>query len=148
MTDKTKIGGATSAGGLDLADLDTVAAANEGAAMVLMHPGSGEPLRDGNGEAVAVTLAGMDSEVYRKAQRAAINRRLAAGKRGKITIEDYEHEQIELLACCTLAWHGVVLNGEALECTQINVRRLYQTLPWVREQADAFVAERANFIRS
>lgn len=134
--------------GVDLADLDTVAPANDGAEMSLRHPATQTPLHDENGREVTITLAGIDSDAFRKAQRAAINKRIANGGRTKILAEEYETEQIEMLIRCTLTWHGIVLDGEKLECTATNARRLYQALPWVREQADQFIADRANFIRS
>jgi len=48
---------------------------------------------------------------------------------------------------CTLAWRGIVYEGEALECNPGNARRLYAALPWLREQVEAFIADRANFLK-
>ncbi|MBF0375535.1 MAG: hypothetical protein HQL38_18530 [Alphaproteobacteria bacterium] len=131
---------------IDLASLDTAACANRGAAMTLLHPATRQPLLDSEGQAVAITLAGQDSEAWRKAQRIVSNRRLAARGKAKLTAEELEVEALEMLARCTLAWTGVVIDGKALDCTPANARHLYERLPWVREQADDFVADRANYL--
>ncbi|MBF0394893.1 MAG: hypothetical protein HQL38_19630 [Alphaproteobacteria bacterium] len=131
---------------LDLASLDTAAVANSGAVMTLLHPATRQPLAGDDGNPITITLAGQDSEAWRKAQRAVSNRRLAARGKSKLTAEDLEAESLAMLAQCTLGWTGVALDGKPLDCTQANARQLYERLPWVREQADDFVADRANYM--
>lgn len=130
----------------DLAQLDTIAEADKGAAMALLHPVTRQPLVDAAGQPIAITLAGMDSQAFRAAQRAATNKRLAQRGRAKLTAEELDAEQLDTLARCTLSWSGIVLDGAALPCTTANARQLYERLPWVREQADEYIADRANFI--
>lgn len=131
---------------MDLSTLNTVTAANAGAVLELAHPTTGTPLRNEAGEALTITLLGVDSDAYRKAQRAAQNKRLA--KRGgiKLTAEELEAESIETLAACTVAWANIEFEGRALECNRANAVKLYTALPWVREQVDAFMGDRANFL--
>lgn len=126
----------------DLSNFDTCAAGNEGAEMKLLNPETGEELGP------VFVLAGADSDVYVSKQRKNINKRLR-NKRGAkgIDAELIESEAIDLLAECTLNWRDVVLDGETLPFSKNNARELYTRFPWIREQADAFIGDRANFIK-
>lgn len=127
-------------GTFDLASLDTTPRADAGAELELTHPVTGAPL------GVTLTLAGVDSAAYRKAQAALTDKRL--GRRsGKLTAAELQRDGIELLARCTLAWSGVVVDGAEVACTADAARELYTRFVWIREQADAFVSERANYLR-
>jgi len=130
-------------------DLSTLDAATE-AAMQLRHPGTNVVLKQDDGRPITITLAGVDSERYRKAQRALTNQRLKMGGRrggaGTLTAEELESAGLETLVACTVAWDGIILDGQALECNPANARTLYARLPWVRDQADEFMGERANFL--
>src|SRR6476619_1985454 len=66
---------------LDLSTLDTTKAAEEGCILEIRHPTSGAVLSNGDGRAVTLTLAGMDSQRAKKAERFATNRRLKMGGR-------------------------------------------------------------------
>ena len=67
-------------------------------------------------------------------------------KRNRIDAESIEAEAIEVLIACTLDWANVAFEGEVLECTKANIRKVYTAFPWVREQVDEFVDDRANFM--
>ena len=142
------VGAKNPGNGLDLSSLDTLSAANEGAVLPLRHPASDLPLLDSAGNEITLTLAGSDSDAYRQATREAANRRLAVARRTPMTADETDVELLEILVRCTLSWRGVVMDGETLDCTPANARRLFARLPWIREQAEAFIADRANFIRS
>lgn len=130
----------------DLAQFDVTAAANNGATLQLRHPATGKKLEDAEGAPITITLAGSDSDAYRKAQRQITNRRLAeTKKRGglKLTSEELEEEALDILVACTLAWSSnLVIDGEVPS----NARKIYQRLPWAKEQADEFIADRAAFL--
>ena len=126
---------------MDLAKLDIVSPANEGVWMELEHPVTGEPL------GVKIKLAGTDSDYYKKELRRQQNKRLKKGIRN-INAEELEAEAVELLVACTLDWEGVELEGQALECNPENVRKIYKKFPWIKEQVDAFINNRANFIKN
>lgn len=130
----------------DLSQFDTVAAANQGATLHLRHPATGKKLEDAEGNPITITLAGSDSDLYRKAQRQITNRRLnETKKRGglKMTSEELEEEALDILVACTLGWSSnLVIDGEV----PANARKIYQRLPWTKEQADDFVNERSHFL--
>jgi hypothetical protein len=133
------------ASGLDLGQL-TPSRSDEGAWLEAVDPVSGRP----NG--VRLKLAGMDSRSYRQAQREASNRRLSLmarrGAKYRPRAEELEAEALSLLVAVTLDWEGISENGQPLACTPENVREVYAKVPWLSEQADDFVGDRANFLRS
>ncbi|MFO0271362.1 MAG: hypothetical protein ACK53W_12610 [Gemmatimonadota bacterium] len=133
---------------MDLSKLDTVAAADEGAIMDVLHPITQERLVDPEtGEAVSLRLAGIDSERYRAHVRRSTNRRIQNRSR-KVTAEDIEAEALDLLVAVTLGWTGIDLDGKPLPYSAANAKTLYTRCPWMREQADVFVGDRANFFRN
>lgn len=135
---------------LDLANLDTTKLSEDGATLEVRHPSTGAILSNGDGRAVTIVLAGMDSNRARKSERQATNRRLKASGRGRglgLTGDDLDNDALDLLAACTLAWSGFDLEGQPLECNPDNARKLYRQFPWLREQAQQFVEDRSNFLR-
>ena len=126
---------------MDLTQFDVVSPANEGVWMNLEHPVTGEPLE------VKIKLAGVDSDYYKKELRRQQNKRFKKGFR-KMNAEELESETIELLVACTLDWEGVELEGQTLECNPENVRKIYKQFPWIKEQVDNFINDRANFLKN
>ena len=124
-------------------EFDTASAAESGAFLHLEHPTTGEKLYDGD-TAVGITLRGQDSRTFRQASHDISNKRMERQVK-KLTAEALERNTRELLAACTVDWQCIEMNGEPLKCTRENADRLYAELPWIREQVDAFVSNRANF---
>lgn len=132
---------------MDLSQLNTVAGADAGADLVLRNPATDEPLATEEGASISITLAGYDSKAARKMRHAMANRRMQRTG-GKMTAESLEADGIELLCALTLGWQNIVVDGEPLEFSADNAAKLYKRFPWIREQVDAFVGDRANFMRS
>lgn len=140
---------------MDLSAIDTKAAAEAGAVMELKHPATGDVIRKPETSdtpagqdppPVTMTLAGQDSERHKRARNAAVTKRLARRNPGKITGEDADAENLDVLVACVISWDGIVDNGEPLDCTAKNVRRIFEKYPWAREQAEQFIADRANYL--
>lgn len=131
-TEKVKI--------VDLAQLDTAALAEEGAVLKLCHPTTGEELD------ITITLVGMDSSTYRKAEaRLTEKYRRQRGKtRGP---EDYRRDAAETAAACTVGWQNVQVDGEDVLCTRENSKALYLRFPWMYEQVQAFIGDRQSFLQ-
>lgn len=55
---------------------------------------------------------------------------------------------LEYLVGLTLNWEGVKENGEEVKFSAEKCAEYYQGHPWLREQVDAFIADRGNFLRS
>jgi hypothetical protein len=130
-------------------DLNTLKAvkADEGAVLQIAHPETEEPI-----DGMTITLLGQDSVMYRKIQmakqQAALNR-LAKGKRATADLdaEKLAGDMIDDLAKLTVSWTGFELDGKPLKCDKSNAVTVYTDWPWIREQAQEFVANRANFFR-
>lgn len=129
-------------------DLSTVsAAAEEGAILELKDP-TGEPILKPDGKPVTITLAGMESKRFKRARNSIGDRYLKnAGptSRAAKTMEEAIGDLAFQLASVTIAWDGVIVDGQELECTQANAKKVYLQYDWVREQVDSFVGNRANF---
>ena len=76
-----------------------------------------------------------------------VRRRLKKGGRAVLDPDKLREESIEILAACTLSWKGVIVEGKSLPCTRENAVMLYTRFPWLKEQAEAFVADRASYFR-
>jgi hypothetical protein len=97
---------------------------------------------------IFITVLSKDSETYRDVQKAQANVRFKQfGKRNSssLTAEELEEESIQVLVSCTKAWRNMVYNGEELECTADNVRKIYENIPMIREQVDDAIHDRGNF---
>lgn len=130
---------------MDLNSLKPVKA-DKGATLAIAHPETEEPI-----EGMTITLLGQDSAVYRKIQLAkqqAILNRMAKGKKMvDLDAEKLAEDTIDDLVKLTVKWTGFEMGGEDLPCTPENCRMVYSDWPWIREQAQEFVANRANFFR-
>lgn len=130
----------------DLSNLDTSKTAEMGAVLEVLHPTEGTPL------GIRITLAGADSDIYRSTLRKSLDRKRgnrpgqAMAAPTSLSLGEWEESLVNLLATCTLAWEGVVVDGEALPCNLANARAVYTRFYWIREQVNAFVEDRANFL--
>lgn len=130
---------------MDITKLDTVKASNAGADLELLHPATGEKT------GVTITLAGPDSDVYRKALRRQADRQFKTSQKRSQqhqTAAELEEEAVKVLAACTLDWQGMEEGKDALGCTPENVEHVYRKYLWIREQVDEFVGDRQAFIKA
>ena len=123
-------------------DLDEIKVNEEGADMDVIHPVTFEPLKDDQGNKATIRLAGMDSPIYRKAANAITNRRTKGARAGKLNAERFEADSLELICKCTISWQNIAIGGE----TPKTPEALYEGRKWLKEQADAFIHDRANYL--
>ena len=98
---------------------------------------------------MTITVIGADSDIAVKARNAQQNRRLQQGVRAKLTAEGLESDAAGYLAKLTVDWN-VTMGGEKPACTYEAAVKIYSTpkLAFIREQVDAAIADRANFLRA
>lgn len=121
------------------------------AVMPVRHLATGQPIKAADGTPVTISVACKDSDHFRRVLRDQTERRVRKAQDSgnqRLTQEEIESEEIDLIAGCTLGWTGLSFNGEAFAFSPENARTLYRDLPWLREQVDKFVAERANFLKA
>lgn len=129
-------------------DLSTLEPVTDSVPVQLRHPTTGERLATSTGAAITISIVGMDSDQFRTRHRAIINKRLNAGKKVKITAEEIEGESIDTIAACITGWQNVDLDAKPLDFSKANAKTLLTRLPWLREQLDEAIADRANFLKA
>lgn len=133
---------------VDLSSIDTVTGSNQGFDVRLYHPGTNEDLD------IIISVLGKDSDEFIKVSRAQSKKRLAkmtkSGFRNTapVPVEEVEQDGIDLLAACTKKWSGVIVDGKPVECSVENAKMIYERFPWIREQVDTAIGDRANFIKA
>ena len=108
--------------------------ANRGAPLNLVNPVTGQPIPDGE-----ILVAGFDSDAFREAKNAEAQRRVDAGE--KPALADIEEGALRISAALILDWRKVKINGKT---PTDNVAALRE-FPTIKEQVEAFAANRANF---
>ena len=107
------------------------------------------PLTNRKGEALTVTVAGQDSKRYRDATRSNLNARLQAAPgvaRRNPTAEELESSGLRVTVKCVLSWTGFMdASGAAIDCTPAAVMDLLVKYPFVRDQIEGAMLNRANF---
>lgn len=113
----------------------------ETATCVIKHPTTGEPTD------IVINLYGEDSKVFQKASKKNLNTILKKGSR-KTNADQVEARSLDLLASCSASWENMKLEGEVLECTFENARKIYKRFAWIKEQVDEHLGDRANFLQN
>lgn len=132
---------------MDLSQLDV----QEGCStLVLRHPVTDEPLIDEETkEEVSIDLLGVESKKMQSVQHRLANARLSKGMKGgklKITAEQLEASSLDLLTEATVGWKHIKVDGNKPPCTSENIRMVYKRFPFVVEQVDEFITDRANHL--
>lgn len=137
----------------DLAQVDTKTLAETGVNMPVKSL-DGRPLIARNGQPVVITLLGSDSAKYRSLTRVQVRKRMeqmAGNKHNVLTeadMDETDRDVLDVLVACTVGWSNVLdTSGQDIPFGEDNVRKLYGAYPVVREQAESFISDRANFIQ-
>lgn len=132
----------------DLGSLTNEYTPDAGSTLELRGPDDAQLFND-DGTPMTLTLLGADADVAVKARNANQNRRLQQGARMKLTAEGLDADGAAYLAKLTTGWN-ITLGGQKPPFTYEAALSLYRDakLAFVREQADAFIADRANFLKA
>jgi hypothetical protein len=136
---------------VDLSSIDTVKGANEGFDVQIYHPGTNEDL------GIVINVLGKDSDEFQKVSRAQQKKRMAKLTKGgfrnpAVPVEEIEQDATVLLAACTKSWSQdgkptITMDKKELEFSVDNAIALYERFPWIKEQVDVAIGDRANFIK-
>lgn len=121
--------------------------------MTIMHPVTGQPLRDADGAEGYLDLLSNDSLKAQAFDRKLTTQRLARRNRATtLTAEEIDAESTDRFAALTAGWYLVGLDGApiAVDFTEAAARELYAApaMLWLREQVAAWQANRANFSKA
>jgi len=131
---------------MDLSALDTSDLANQGSVMELRGP-NGDPLLQDDESPITLSLLGADSNALVRLSNLQTNAYLKQGSI-KVTAEGAKANELDYLAKATVAWAGVKVDGKELDCTEENAKAVYRRFPWIADQARAFIADRAHFMKA
>lgn len=150
---------------LDLRTLGTKKKSSEGIVVNIVNPATNVPV------GIRITALGTDSPEVRSFNRKRQNERLARSAKSrngrlKLTAEELEQDSLDQLVFATRFWeqqetdeHGqptekwvptINLDGQQLECTPENARKLYSDpdFLWIKEQVDEDMADRSAFLQN
>lgn len=128
---------------VDLSEFSGLAQAqDEGVDVKILHPKTGEEL------GIAIKVAGPDSDRQKKARNAINNERLRMSRNKRLTAAELEADALKITAASIISWAGVIENGVTLELTPENTTAILTRYPFIREQLDSAVGDRAGFIKS
>jgi len=134
---------------IDLASIDTVKGSNEGFDVKIYHPGTMQDLD------ITINVLGKDSDEFQKVSRAQQKKRMAKMTKGGFRAqsmapppEEIEADGLDLLCRCTTAWSGVVVDGKEVAFSHDTAKVVYTRFPWIKEQIDTAIGDRANFIKA
>lgn len=97
---------------------------------------------------IRITVYSPDSEQYRKAVNMASTKTMdRVYKRIKPSAEEVEKRALDVLVASVKSWSGVMWGGQEIECTPENVRNVFETFPFIREQVDDVVGKEVNFFK-
>ena len=120
--------------------------ADSGAVLKLRHPRTEEVI-----PGMTLTLLGKDSKVLRAIQldrtQAALNRMQRRGAVDPVAAEIIDQATDDLVAL-TIGWEGFTDDGGALmPFSKDAIKKIYNDpeLSWIKEQAEKFINDRANF---
>lgn len=100
-------------------------------------------VEDQNGKKIKafITLAGVDSKLFRKAKN-ELRREIL-----KDVAADFEVTRAKKLADVTLGWRGFTDKGKKIIFTRDLAEQLYLNAPYLMDQADRFINQRVNFMK-
>jgi hypothetical protein len=138
----------TKAKAFDLSTLDTIEACNKPAEIEIKHPVTGVPT------GFFVSVVGKDSTTYRTIIRSLAEeslRKQAMGKAPTESLDKLEAKNIDALVAATVGWRTgdepvAVLNGDKLEFSAANARKVYSAILPVREQVAEGLNDLGNFM--
>ena len=128
---------------MDLKQLDTKTASNEGRECVIKHPDTGLDTD------IKITLAGMDSDLFQEMNddlKREVREKLKRGKEFELTPDEERDRDYERMVKATLGWSGVQEDGVDLPFSPDTALRVYREIPVIFRQVLAFVGGEANFL--
>lgn len=97
----------------------------------------------GNDTDFSITLVGVDSTKWREIKR-QIERDAMSAAYGD---ESSKRGQAEYLADATIGWSGLMDDGKDVKFSKDKAKQLYESAPYIADQADRFIANRLNFMQ-
>ena len=118
-------------------EMDTVKMCEEGAYLQPEMP-------NGDLAPFKIKLIGKDSKAYGAKIRRVYEK--TRNKKKGLNAAEIEIERMAIAVACTIEWDVKWTDGKELPCTSDNVEMIYTQFPWILEQVEDFIGDRANFL--
>jgi len=130
---------------MDVSQINLKVAAEEGITVNLMHPTTGEPLKDEKGKSIAIIVLGKDSEKWQSVAKLNNTKNSSRYKNKPVPQSALETTLYDILAECTVSWSdSIEFDAVKLKCTKENALMMYQERNWIAEQVLEAAGDRAN----
>jgi len=138
---------------MDLSSLDTSKTSDVGSFLHLEAPDGRKLFTDDDPkQPIGITVLGADSKtiVAERHKQENLNTekmRIRSGGRVKVsTAEEREESQMVILAKACVKFHHVKVDGKPVPDTYAGATALLKRFPWVRDQVQAWMDDRSNFL--
>lgn len=127
----------------DLSDFaDLIRVQDDGIDVDILHPKSGESI------GMTIRVAGPDSERQKKARTAVNNDRLLKLRNKRVTATELESDNLKVVAASIISWSGVIENGQTVMLTTESATDILTRYPFILDQINSMVGDRAGFIKT
>lgn len=121
---------------------------DEGTGRCELETPNEEPLLNSKGEQMWVDIRSVDSPAYRRIAHKIKQRRF---KKGRNVFGDNPDENVQetakLLAACATNWGNFEHNGKELKFSVVAAEDVFARYPFIADQLDRYMANRANFMK-
>lgn len=111
----------------------------------IVHPASGEPL------GIKVTVLSLNDPKMSYLKRRIVNQRLELERRGKtFKADDIEENNVALLIAAMVDWKwegDIDFQGEKPEFNEKNIKEVFKSLPWFKNQISEAVGDEESFFQ-
>jgi hypothetical protein len=128
---------------MDLSEFDGLTKAqDDGIEISIFHPKTGEEMD------LKIKVAGPESAKQKRIRSIIMNDRLLKNRNRRVTVTELEADALRISSASIISWENVVINGETVELTPENAEMVLKNYPFIRDQVDAAINDRALFIKS
>ena len=118
--------------------------------VTLVHPNTGEELKNPDGSNMTICMYATHSPEYKKVMHSQTNKRIKAATKGDdltMTSEDLESSTLDVLANTTKSW-DITFSGEKPELTIKKAKEIYTEVFWIKVQLDEAVTNSLDFTKA
>jgi len=116
----------------------------------LLHPNTGEQLKNDDNTDMTITVYASHSKEYKAVMHEQTNKRLKAMQSGKnkdFTAQDMEEATLALLSNITASW-DITYGGEKPKLTVDKAKDLYNEVFWIKTQIEGALADSLDFTKA
>ena len=131
-------------------DLINLKPTSETVEVALLHPNTGEPLKNDDDTDMTITVYASHSKEHKAAMHEQTNKRLKvmqSGKKQEITAQDMEEAGLVLLSKITADWN-ITYGGDKPKLTVAKAREIYEGVFWIKDQIEEALANSLDFTKA